>query len=315
MEPDRAPTVSAVMASWNTRECIARAISSVLAQTNGDLELIVVDDASSDETPFIVESFAARDNRIRLIRLDRNRGPAHARNVAIRAARGAWVAMIDADDAWRPTRLARLLSSADNLDAVFDNLAGYDAESDAESEILFPYFSYSEMTVATLLAPVAQGSHYNFGYLKPLIRRRVLVEHDLHYDETLRTSEDLLFYLTLLLSGARTTLFDEALYVYTTPVGHVSGRTSRFSVTEPRDGDVCLALERLRQRHADKLDPAAAHAIDQRIAFLRRVGPVSAFYHARRMRNLWRMAMLFTGHAAVRRDVTHKIVERFTSPP
>lgn len=101
-----APAVSVIMAAHNSGGFISQAIASVQAQTRGDWELIVVDDASDDGTPDVVTAIAAADPRVRLIALERNFGaPAGPRNVGIRAARGRWVAILDDDDLWHPQKL------------------------------------------------------------------------------------------------------------------------------------------------------------------------------------------------------------------
>lgn len=90
--------VSVVIPTYNRAHLLPRAMRSVLAQTWSDIEVIVVDDGSTDETPDVVRRF--RDARVRLIRLDRNGGAARARNEGIRAASGEWVAFLDDDDEW-----------------------------------------------------------------------------------------------------------------------------------------------------------------------------------------------------------------------
>lgn len=91
------------MAAYNHQSFVASAVSSVLEQTFGDLELIVVDDGSSDATPDVVASI--KDPRIELIRLPSNRA-VHPRNLALTHARGRYVAFQNSDDEWRPTKLA-----------------------------------------------------------------------------------------------------------------------------------------------------------------------------------------------------------------
>jgi succinoglycan biosynthesis protein ExoO len=102
--------VSVIMAAHNAERTIASAMASVLAQTFQDLELIVVDDASSDDTVAVVEACA--DPRIRLTRHTANRGPAAARNTGLDIAKGTWATVLDADDAWHPERLEYLMSAA-----------------------------------------------------------------------------------------------------------------------------------------------------------------------------------------------------------
>ena len=103
MHPTSAPTVSVVIPAYNVERFIAGAIRCVLDQTYTDFELIVVDDGGSDGSAAIAQSFD--DPRLRLIR-QRNRGLAGARNAGIRAARGRFIAFLDADDLWHPLKLA-----------------------------------------------------------------------------------------------------------------------------------------------------------------------------------------------------------------
>ena len=101
----RAPSVSVVMPCFDAAATIVASIRSVLEQTCTDLELLVVDDGSSDGTPEKVEALATRDARIRLIR-QANSGPSMARNRAVMEAQGGLVAFLDADDLWMPGHLA-----------------------------------------------------------------------------------------------------------------------------------------------------------------------------------------------------------------
>lgn len=98
------------MPARNAEKTIANAIASVLEQTMPDLELIVIDDASADQTAALVG--AIKDRRIRLLKSARNTGHAAARNWGVKNARGKWAAFLDADDEWMPWRLERLLRVA-----------------------------------------------------------------------------------------------------------------------------------------------------------------------------------------------------------
>ncbi len=99
-----APAVSVILPTYNRSVFLGRAIRSVLAQSYGDFELLVVDDASTEDPTPVVAAFA--DDRVRLIRHEVNRGNAAARNTAIREARGRFLAFLDDDDEWTPDKLA-----------------------------------------------------------------------------------------------------------------------------------------------------------------------------------------------------------------
>lgn len=304
--------VSVIVPAYNARAFIARALESALVQTVTTIEVIVVDDASRDSTAEFVETAYHTDPRLRLLRLGENGGPARARNLAIAEAEGEWIAILDADDAWHPERLARMLARADQADAVFDNLTGIDAQTGAIMAPLFPDFPDGALSLDRLLAPRATASQFDFGYLKPILRRAFLTRHNLTYDETLRTSEDLLFYLKLLLDGARTQMIDEALYVYTLPVGFAGNARSPHSQTRPRDREVQAALQQLLDRYSVRLDDAATELFVQRIAHLRHVAPISDFYYARQTRSYGRMALLMAQHVSVRREAFAKALARLT---
>jgi glycosyltransferase involved in cell wall biosynthesis len=95
------PAVSVIVPAYNVAAYVRAALESVLAQTFTDLEVLVVDDGSTDETPAIAAEFCARDARFRLIQQD-NRGLAGARNRALGHAAGEFFALLDSDDVWDP---------------------------------------------------------------------------------------------------------------------------------------------------------------------------------------------------------------------
>lgn len=104
------PTVSIVTPAYNAAPFIEETIASVRAQTFPDWEMWVVDDRSKDDTAARVSAIAARDPRVRLIRQPRNGGPALARDAAVQAARGRYVAFLDSDDTWLPAKLEKQLA-------------------------------------------------------------------------------------------------------------------------------------------------------------------------------------------------------------
>ncbi|GGK38247.1 glycosyltransferase [Salinarimonas ramus] len=105
MRPE--PSVSVLMTVKDGARFLSEAVETILAQTHADLELVVVDDASTDETPDLLAGYAARDPRVRVIRNEKNLGVTAALNVGLRACRAPLIARADADDAYAPDRLEK----------------------------------------------------------------------------------------------------------------------------------------------------------------------------------------------------------------
>lgn len=101
------PLVSVVMTAWQAEAYLETAMRGVLAQSHAALELIVVDDASTDGTAGVVARLAAGDARVRPLRMPVNGGTYVAKNLGLRAARGRWLTLCDSDDVWTPDHLAR----------------------------------------------------------------------------------------------------------------------------------------------------------------------------------------------------------------
>ena len=102
--------VSIIIPSYNSEQFIAITIRSVINQTYKDWELIIVDDASADNTCNIVLDFCQKDKRIKLIKELKNCGTGVARNTAIKVAQGNYIAFLDSDDIWKPNKLEKQLA-------------------------------------------------------------------------------------------------------------------------------------------------------------------------------------------------------------
>ena len=108
---EETPLVSAIVPAWNAQATLTDTLGSIAAQTWPNLEILIVDDGSTDATAAIAEAFCREEPRARLIRQE-NRGLAAANNAAIRAARGDWIAPCDSDDNWHPTKIEKQVAAA-----------------------------------------------------------------------------------------------------------------------------------------------------------------------------------------------------------
>lgn len=111
--------VSVITPAHNAERFLETTVRSVQAQTYPHWEMWVVDDVSTDRTAAIAEKLAAADPRVRLLRLGANQGPAGARNAGMDAARGRFVAFLDADDLWLPEKLSRQVAFMERTGSPF----------------------------------------------------------------------------------------------------------------------------------------------------------------------------------------------------
>lgn len=111
--------VSVIMPNYNSEKFLPQTIESVLRQTYSNLELLIVDDCSTDNSITVVEEYQAKDNRVKLFKNEVNQGCAYTRNVALREAKGDWIAFLDSDDLWLPEKLERQLSFMVNNEYEF----------------------------------------------------------------------------------------------------------------------------------------------------------------------------------------------------
>lgn len=252
-----APDVSFLIACYNARGFLADAVGSALAQEGVTVEVIVVDDHSADASLSFARALAAADARIRVLQTPANAGPAGARNLALSVARGAWLAVLDADDQIEPHRSRRLIDAADTAgaDMVADDLLVFsDDAPDAGRPFLRPRRTADDgwITIARYFAETCMfGGTPDLGFLKPMLRAGFVRAHGICYDEGLRIAEDDALVIRMLRAGARYRLVPEPLYHYRKHAGSISHRLSVDHVDRMMAAGDRLAGE-LRE------DPAAA---------------------------------------------------------
>jgi glycosyltransferase involved in cell wall biosynthesis len=234
--------VSVIIPALNAAAFIGNAIRSALAQSLSDLEVIVVDDGSTDATAAIVQGFAAQDARVRLIRHEAPRGVSAARNTAIRVATGDWIALLDADDEFAPIRLERLVAEAETrgLDGLADNLLVVDYATKAQVGLAFPddwMTTDAPLTLDELLDRDTPGKHdfRPLGLIKPILRRDRLESLGGEYAEDIAFAEDFLLYAQLVRSGFRLGLTKAALYVYGVRANSESNRSTLHQARDAAD--------------------------------------------------------------------------------
>ena len=198
------PRVTIVVPAYNTARTLGETLSSLLAQTFRDFEIVVVDDGSSDTTAAIAASFQA-DPRVRLVR-QRNRGLAGARNSGIATATGDLIGFCDADDLWEPWKLqahVRHLDAAPHVGVSYAGSALIDDHGTLLKQAQRPRLTGVDAAHILKRNPVGNGS-------AAVIRRAVFaeiayrpafeVERDWYFDESFRQSEDIECWMRIALS-------------------------------------------------------------------------------------------------------------------
>jgi teichuronic acid biosynthesis glycosyltransferase TuaG len=117
------PEISVIMPAYNAADFIEETIQSIICQSCKDWELVITDDGSEDRTVEIIEQCFLMDSRVRLLTNECGKGPAAARNNSINQSTGDYIAFLDSDDVWRPTKLEAHLVFMKRLKADFSYTA------------------------------------------------------------------------------------------------------------------------------------------------------------------------------------------------
>ncbi len=188
--PPRRPSVSVVIPTYNRETTLKRAVGSVLAQTFPDLELLVIDDGSTDDTASLMRKIA--DPRVRYMPQDVNRGVAAARNVGLREVRGDFIAFLDSDDEWMPEKLERQLDLFERLpEKVGLVYAGVEAVTENGNRTRQMPSDRGDVYRKLLLRNIITG-----GGSTAVIRRNVVATVGF-FDESLPAIEDYEYWLRL----------------------------------------------------------------------------------------------------------------------
>lgn len=267
-----APLVSIVMPVYDSAHFLEQTLDMIARQTFGDFELLAINDGSTDRTRETLDMLAERYRFLHPIHLDQNGGAYNARNAGIDRARGTYLAFIDADDGMEPTRLERMVGTAEQLglDVVCDNQTIVDHGSDRDVGLLvdMPAGAMRPLDLAWFCARDRPTNFFNIGLVKPLVRRSFLVERALRFNGAFRSNADFAFVALILAHDPKALLLGAPLYRYTAPVSPSSGKASPNRRTDAKlanfialdDWTLSQITERLPERdltpllrHRDRL--------------------------------------------------------------
>ncbi|BAY91940.1 MULTISPECIES: glycosyltransferase family 2 protein [unclassified Tolypothrix] len=280
------PRVSIIIPAYNTDNYIKQAIESALGQTESRIEVIVVDDASTDKTVEVVRTFT--DQRLKLLVNESNKGPSYSRNRALKEAKGEWVALLDSDDWYAPNRLEKLLQVAyqKNADLIADDMHLIADDTDSSHNT---YFSGKKINFKT---PINIDTTYfidfSLGITKPLIKREFLICHALEFNEELKYGEDLFLFLLCLVNGACFTIVPEPYYFYRSRTGSLMTEQTQF-YEQAYNTNLYLL-----QQEFTKKDPKIAASLYRRLSemkLLRAFYKVKPYIKKKDFLNAWIVAM------------------------
>jgi succinoglycan biosynthesis protein ExoO len=206
------PKVSVITPAYNVAPYIGQAIESVQAQTLPDWEMIIVDDASTDETAQVVQRYLD-DPRIKFFQNEQNMGAGYTRNRALDAATGEWIAVLDADDWYAPHRLERLVAFAEDwgVDVVGDLTICTDSRG--KTLRLRSWATRAPIPKQPFRVAPEQAIRIHAAF-KYLARAEFLRRKQVRYVPEIRKSQDTAFLLEMLIKGAQCAVVPEALYYY-----------------------------------------------------------------------------------------------------
>ncbi|MDR0522523.1 MAG: glycosyltransferase [Planctomycetaceae bacterium] len=215
--PQQLPLISVIIPVYNVEKYLRECLDSVLTQTLTDIEIICVDDGSTDRSLEILNEYARKDERIRVIS-QKNKGPGAARNAGLQLAQGKYVYFMDSDDTIDPDlcRMTSIAAEYAECDILYFDAVAYDERCPiaAAAMISQPRFADVKSFFGLHQNPVSHPClHCSWTPLK-LFRTGFLQQNQILFSETLMRHEDLLFDWQCLLAGPKTGMLPVKLYFY-----------------------------------------------------------------------------------------------------
>jgi len=198
------PLVSVIIPAYNCEKYIGDSVRSALNQTVTDLEVIVIDDVSSDETPAILSSLAAQDDRVHIFRNEERLGAADTRNRGFALAQGRYIALLDGDDLWLPDKLEKQLDLMKQTDCDICYTT-YSLINENGQTLGKPYLVPAEVSLKHLIRENIIGCS------TALCKAELLKNHPMRSDYA---HEDYVLWLELLQAGYKACGVTEPLAQY-----------------------------------------------------------------------------------------------------
>ncbi len=223
---------SIIIPAFNAEHCLKKAVDSAVTQTECAIEVIIIDDCSTDGTWAVANACAEHDARIRIFKMERNYGKSHAMNFATSQARGQWIAVLDADDWYAPERIECLVAAAEaaRVDMITDNQVFIDVKADGQVGTAFSQKGDNIMLdLERFLAGSDSAAQFDYGMLKPVFRAGFLRDNRIEYYPPARRGQDFYVLLECFSAGAKGLVLRAPYYYYVQPFGQTSGQWAQHA--------------------------------------------------------------------------------------
>lgn len=208
------PKISVIIPIYNAEKYIDKCIESVVAQTIKDLEIVLIDDESTDKSGQKCDEWAKKDFRIKVLHI-KNLGVSNARNVGIREAKGEFIMFVDSDDWIKETMLETLLAKIDNqkTDVVFCDYINVLGNEEINCEKVIDYSVYNDAEVSVVIQNMFGGGKFFSSIWRGIYRRKLIEEKNIRFMK-IKFAEDMLFNLEYLLNSSSVEIIEDKLYYY-----------------------------------------------------------------------------------------------------
>ena len=282
--------VSVIIPVYNTEKYLASCVDSVLKQVGVSLEIILVDDGSTDTSASICDSYAQQHDNIKVLHIH-NSGPATAKNEGLHIAQGNYIALTDSDDKMEPQMLQKMVSAGyeHNADIICCNYKQID-EQGRGSHLNSTNQQYVLNHEEGLIHFFSKNKIYSQCWTK-LYKRQMLLEHHIENDPGLRTDEDFIFNIRAFTKAKTTVIVDEPLYEYTHREGSLAHAYFKSHISQYIDNRikrVQVTQEAVKAESESVKEWSTVHIIMYYNELLGKVALFPEYYSDRRIKEIFR---------------------------
>lgn len=274
MKHERNPIISVIVPVFNVERFLKECIESILKQTVEELQIILIDDGSTDSSGEICDWFADKDERIHVIHQE-NAGVSAARNAGLKVAQGKYITFVDSDDVLPENAYTNLLKFSENQFLVMGRVQLMSEEGKLHNA---RGFSVKNISQKEFMKDLFEEKRFPYlGYpTDKLFLRKIIERYQLRFDEKIKLNEDRLFVLNYLLHCENVQFCEEVVYYYRQRSTGVIAATRRNSTVTDGEMTVLVSFQEMKKickEYSEKLYYVCSRkAFESALDLLNRVG-------------------------------------------